>query len=161
MIEAHSCMHRRRAAIIATSVSASSIGSTTVAKRPKYCLASSFSESLFIFANCSMNVRFLGGIRQSSGGGIHEIPTTVADKRPSLAFFENGTGAFSSRIFVSAPSTPAYSVKRVPVKVAAWKFHGNNLSISSAVRAAGRCSSTWRSHVYGSTPFALAVSTSE
>jgi hypothetical protein len=67
----------------------------------------------------------------------------------------------STPLIVSAPATAIYSARPDVGKVAACKFHGSNFSISSAVFAAGRCSSTWRSQVYGSMPFALAVSTSE
>ena len=76
-----------------------------------------------------------------SEDNYNDLLNTVLDRR------ETAPEVVNKHTFVSAPATSIYPARRDAGKVAACKFHGNNLSISSAVFAAGRCSSTWRSHV--------------
>ena len=78
---------------------------------------------------------------------IDEVASRHANENVLMVVDGAGWHRNESLIMVSAPPTPIYSAKPDVGKVAACKFHGNNLSISSAVWAAGRCSSAWRSHV--------------
>jgi len=63
--------------------------------------------------------------------------------------------------FVSAPLTPDSQGSGIGDISGRRRFQGRRASTSSTVFAAGNSRSTRRSQAYGSTPFALAVSTKE